>query len=124
MEELYRVSIDFEYDEIKTYKKGFFGKTKQSTIHCTSNINSSIIFAENKEDAIEKFKEFDSTKEYVQFLKSRNYTNLDIKYSAYRFQVELYNLNRLQQILKAKDFLRFCKNELGLEQTINNIING
>jgi len=74
----------------------------------------------NEEDAIQKYSKRYKINNAIPYVYEGKITNIIREIKC--INTKHYNLNILQENMISEDFLHYCKQELGLEQTINNII--
>lgn len=122
MAKVYKIGIKITYDE---YKPRIFFEDK--FVKTTVKYDwQTPIFANNEEEAIGKFKErYDWENYYLPFYYI-DYGIIDknIKYEVVCINDNFsYTMKELYKNMDSNEFLHYCRQELGLEQTINNIIN-
>jgi len=116
MGKVYTIAVKFTYDLYKLYLFKYRFKGKDYSYRWITPI-----FAESKEEAIELFNSrhmVDNCELSLWQSEGRNITKEVVCYSS----TKNYSLNELQSLMNSKDFLHYCRQELGLERTIESLI--
>lgn len=117
MSNIYEIAIKLTYDE---YEYRFFRKNKfikQRIIHKWHTP----IYANNEKQAIEKFSVRYNVDECIPWVIGGNAENIQREVVCIKNNT-VYSIKELQNTMDSGDFLDYCRDKLGLNQTIDTLL--